>query len=342
MTNVLVCSYLENEHLARMRAVDPSVRVICEPELIAAPRYACDHVGERLERNEQQQRAWAALLREADVLFDFDYSDPPSLLRDGHNVRWVQASSSGIGQFVARHELYRSGAQFTTAAGVHARPLAEFALWGMLAFANNYPTARRQQREARWQRFARDEIGGATLAVVGLGSIGSAVARLAGAVGMRVVGSKRNVAGVDPASLYVDRLYPAEEVATMVAEADYVCLAAPHTDETAGLLDQDVLSAMRPGSVLVNIGRGSLVEEGALLRALREGPLAGAVLDVAPVEPLPPEHPLWAMDNVIVFPHSASTSTRENERLTDLFCDNLDRLLRGEPLRNRYVHERQY
>ncbi len=340
--NVLICSYLEEEHRQRIAAVHPDVRVMFEPALIAAPRYACDHVGVRIERDADQRRAWADLVAQADAQFDFDYSDPTSLLRDGQRVRWVQATSAGIGQFVAHHELQRSQAQFTTAAGVHARPLAEFALWGMLAFANNYPTARKQQRASHWQRFARTEIEGATVAIVGLGSIGRMVAQLARAVGMRVIGSKRTVDGVDPASLHVDRLYQADDVVAMIEEADYVCLAAPHTSATVGLLDDAALQSMRPGSVLINIGRGSLVDEAALLRALRDGPLAGAVLDVTPVEPLPPEHPLWTMDNVIVFPHSASTSTRENERLTDLFCDNLSRLLRDEPLRNRYEHERQY
>ncbi|CAN5660333.1 D-2-hydroxyacid dehydrogenase [soil metagenome] len=342
MTDVLICSYLEEEHRQRIEAVDPTVRVTFEPSLIAEPRYACDHVGRRLERDTEQRRAWGERMRNADVLFDFDYSDPTSLLRDGAKVLWVQATSAGIGQFVAHHELQRSQAQFTTAAGVHARPLAEFALWGMLAFASEYPTARRQQRAGRWQRFARGEVEGKTLAVVGLGSIGRTVARLASAIGMRVIGSKRTIDGVDPASLFVERLFPSNEVVPMIAQADYVCLAVPHTKETVGLLDHEALQAMRSGSVLVNIGRGSLVDEEALVHALREGPLAGAVLDVAPVEPLPAEHPLWSMDNVIVFPHSASTSTRENERLTDLFCDNLGRLMRGEALRNHYVHEREY
>ena len=341
MTNVLVCSYLEPALIDRIRAVDPSLRVTFEPSLIGAPRYAADHVGVRFERDEAQRAAWTALLREADVLFDFDYLDPTSLLRDGERVRWVQASSAGIGELVRRFGLDASVAVFTTAAGVHARPLAEFVLWGMLAFAKDYPTARLQQREGRWARFAGSDLEGATLAVVGLGAVGREVARLAGLIGVRVVGSKRSVDGIDPASLHVDRLYPMSEVQAMVQGADYVCIATPHTPETVGLLD-DVLPTMREGSVLINIGRGSAVGEGPLLHALEHGPLRGAVLDVTPVEPLPEGHPLWSMDNVIVFPHSASTSVRENERLVDLFTDNLRRFLAGEPLRNVFVAERHY
>jgi len=340
--NVLVCSHLEPEHLAAIRAVDPSVEVSFHPDLIRKPRYVADHIGEPLERSPEQAARWAEAMAKADVLFDFDYADPESLLRDGHHVRWVQASSAGIGEFVERFDLDRSTALFTTAAGVHARPLAEFVLFGMLAFANNYPRARRQQREGRWERFVGGEIQGATLAIVGLGSIGREVARLARSVGVRVVGCKRTVTGVDAATLGVDALYAFADLHEMVAEADYVCLVAPQTPETEGMFDDAAFAAMKPDSVLINIGRGGLVQEDALMRALDEGPLAGAVLDVTPTEPLPDGHPLWSRDDVIVFPHSASTSVRENERLTKLFCDNLRSFQAGTPLRNVYRHERGY
>ncbi|MFN2323466.1 MAG: D-2-hydroxyacid dehydrogenase [Trueperaceae bacterium] len=342
MPNVLICSYLEPEHLARIRAVDPSVDVSYHPDLIRTPRYVADHVGEPLERTPEQQERWAEAMAKADVLFDFDYVEPESLVRDGRNVRWVQASSAGIGGVVEQFELDRSSATFTTAAGVHARPLAEFVLFGMLAFANNYPRARRQQREERWERFVGGEIEGATLAIVGLGSIGREVARMARSVGVRVVGSKRSVDGVDAADLGVDQLYAFADLHEMVADADYVCLVAPQTPETEGLFDDAAFAAMKSGSVLINIGRGGLVQEDALMRALDDGPIAGAVLDVTPIEPLPDGHPLWARDDVIVFPHSASTSVRENDRLTELFCDNLRAFIDGRPLKNVYVHDRRY
>lgn len=342
MPNVLICSYLEPELVDRVRAVDPSLYVHYRPDLIPAPRFVSDHTGHPFVRDEAQRRAWASLMGDADVLFDFDYTDPSGQLRDGANVRWVQASSAGIGQFVAKHGFERSGAVFTTAAGVHARPLAEFVVWGMLAFAKDYPVARRQQREGVWQRFVGGELEGSTLAVVGLGSIGREVARLAGALGVRVVGTKRTTEGVAASDLGVDELFAWRDTREMVAQADYVCLIAPYTDETAGMMDDAMLQSMRPGSVLINIGRGGLVVEDALLRALTDGPLHGAVLDVTPTEPLPEGHALWSLDNVIVFPHSASTSVRENARLTDLFCDNLRRFLDGRPLRNVFEPARQY
>ncbi len=342
MPNVLVCSYLEPEWIERIQAVDPAVEVTYRTDLIPRPRYVADHIGHPFERTPEQAAAWARLMADADVLFDFDYVDPASLARDGQRVRWVQATSAGIGQFVERHGLLRPGLTFTTASGVHARPLAEFVLWGMLAFAKAYPVARRQQREHVWRRFVGGELLGATLAVVGLGNIGREVARLARAIGMRVVGTKRSVDGVTAAELGVDALYPWPETRALVAMADYVCLVAPHTRDTVGLFDAGTIAAMKPSSVLINIGRGSAVDEVALLAALEGGHLRGAVLDVAAHEPLPPDHPLWSRDDVIVFPHSASTSVRENERLVELFCGNLRRWLDGAPLRNVYDAERQY
>lgn len=342
MPNILVCSYLESEHLARIRDVDPSVEVTFLPDLIASPRYVSDHTGAPWTRSPEQAERWASAMAAADVLFDFDYADPQSLLRHGRDVRWVQASSAGIGTFVEQHGLNGAPAVFTTAAGIHARPLAEFVLFGMLAFANDYPRARRQQREGRWERFVGGEIEGATLAIVGLGSIGVEVARLARRAGVRTIGSKRTVGGVRADDLCVDELYRFDSLHEMLPEADYLCLAAPHTPETDGLMDREAFAAMKNGSVLINIGRGGLVREEALMWALDEGPLKGAVLDVAPVEPLPAGHPLWSRDDVIIFPHSASTSVKENERLTRLFCENLDAFLGDRPLANVYDHARRY
>ena len=342
MPNVLICSYLEPELVERIAASAAGVAVRYRPDLIPAPRFVADHSGHPFARDADQRAEWSALMREADVLFDFDYTDPKSLLSDGAGVRWVQATSAGIGQFVEKHGLHRPGTTLTTAAGVHAKPLAEFVLWGMLAFAKGYPIARAQQREGRWKRFVGGELGEATLAIVGLGSIGREVARMARAQGLRVIGTKRTTEGFTAEQVGVDELYAWRDLHAMIGVADYVCLIAPHTRETVGMMDAAAFAAMKRGSVLINIGRGTLVQEQALMDALDHGPLAGAVLDVTPVEPLPEGHPLWSRDDVIVFPHSASTSVRENERLTDLFLDNLQRFRGGAPLRNVYDPERQY
>lgn len=342
VTQILVCSYLEPEYVERIRAFDPRIAVEFRPDLLPAPRFAADHIGAPFERSASQQAEWEDLMRRSDVLFDFDHVDPRGICRYGASVRWVQATSAGIGDYVQRFQLHDLDATFTTASGVHARPLAEFVLWAMLAFAKRYPVARAQQRAHVWQRFSAEEVQGKTLAIVGLGSIGKEVARLAGLLGVRVVGTKRDTISCDPASLNVERVYPNGQLREMVATADFVCLAAPNTPETAGMVDREVIAAMKQESVLINIGRGSLVDEAVLIEALRERRLAGAVLDVAAREPLPEDHPFWSMENVIVFPHSASTSNRENERITSLFLDNLERYLGDRPLRNVFQAERAY
>ena len=343
MTNLLICSYLEPEHIATIKRVSQKVNVQYHPELLPPPRYQADHAGAAgFQRNPAQQAQWQALLNEAEVMFDFDYSGLEHLHEHAHKVRWIQASSAGIGQLVKRLALHRLGATLTTAAGVHARPLAEFVLWAMLAFAKNYPLARQQQRAQHWERFHNDDLEGKTLAVVGLGSIGREVARLARAMGLHVIGSKRSIEGLQPADVDVSALYALSDLQAMLAQADYVCLICPHTPETEGMMDAAAFAAMKPGSVFINIGRGALVQEEALLQALEQGPMQGAVLDVTSPEPLPPGHPLWEKDNVIIFPHSASTSRNENRRLVALFCDNLQRYLTGEPLRNVFDIDRLY
>ena len=342
MTDLLICSYLEPCHVDRIREVSDRVRVHYHPELLPRPRYPADHVGAPFERTPEQRARWHELVARTEVCFDVDYADLPGFVQHARSVRWIQASSAGIGRLVPREGLDRLNAVFTTAAGVHAPPLAEFVAWAMLAFAKNYPRARAQQRAHMWQRFHTTDLAGSTLAIVGLGSIGRRVAATARALGVRVVATKRTLDGLDAASLGVDELAPLSDLQRILAEADYVCLVAPHTEETEGMIGTRELAVMKPGAVLINIGRGALVQEKPLLDALRDGPLGGAVLDVAPQEPLPPEHPLWDMDNVILFPHSASTSSRENERLTELFVDNLRRYLAGDELRNVFDPARQY
>jgi glyoxylate/hydroxypyruvate reductase len=341
LTDILICSYLEPEHVARIEAAQ-GARVHYRPDLIPEPRYAADHIGRPFTRSPKQAGEWQVLMARAEVLFDFDHVDPEGMVAHGRNVRWVQATSAGIGQYVKRHRLERMDATFTTAAGVHARPLAEFVIWALLTFAKNYPQARRQQAARLWQRFHNDDLEGKTLAIVGLGSIGREVAKSARHFGMRVLATKRTVAGVDPHDLGVDALYPLSELHAMLGQADAVVLILPHTDETEGLISAPEFAAMKPGALLVNIGRGASVDEGALLAALQSGKLQGAVLDVAAQEPLPPEHPLWGLENVFIFPHSASTSKNENGRLVTLFLDNLERYRAGCPLRNVFDAERLY
>lgn len=338
---VAICSYLEPDLVARIRGRFPQLTIHYYPELLPAAQFPADHHGAPFTRTPAQQARWQALLERVEVCFDFDRLTP-EVQRSASNVRWLQATSSGIGQYAKRHGFDQSDIVLTNAAGIHARPLAEFVVWAMLSFAKDYPKARQQQRDHHWQRFAGSEVLEHTLAIVGLGRIGQEVAKLAKLMGMQVIGSKRRTEGLAAADLNVDELYQHSDLAALAARADYLCLVVPHTDETENMVDASILAQMKPDSVLINIGRGALVDEAALIDTLQTKRIRGAVLDVAATEPLPKDNPLWDMDNVLIFPHSASTSVQENTRLVDLFCDNMTRYLAGEPLINVIDLERLY
>jgi phosphoglycerate dehydrogenase-like enzyme len=250
---------------------------------------------------------------------------------------------AGAGELVARagmsaDELARVA--FTSAAGVHAVPLAEFAMLGILAFRRGLPGLLADARERRWRAHEPvAELEGATLLVIGAGSIGRRVAALATAFGMRVVGVRRR-AGEAVAGF--DEMHGAEALGALLPGAHAVVVTLPMTRGTAGMLGREQVAAMRRGAIFVNVGRGGVVDEPALVEALRSGRLAGAALDVFAQEPLPSESPLWDLPNVILSPHTAAMSARENERIVDLFCDNLARYLDGRPLRSRIDVEHFY
>ncbi len=342
MVNVVICSYLEPELIEKIRAVDARLTVEYHPELLPKPRYKADHVGSKLERSIDDQARWEGLLAQAEVLFDFDYTGLAHLPERAPKVRWIQASSAGIGQFISRQNYARMNAVFTTSSGVHARPLAEFAIMSMLEVVKRRDLARQQQRDHVWARFSTDELSGKTLAIVGLGKIGLEVAKLAKAFGVRVIATKRKIEGLAPAALGVDALFAWTDLHAMLAQSDFVCLATPHTPETENLIDASALNAIKPGAVLINVARGAVVNEPAMIGALQTGRLGYAALDVVAVEPLPPDSPLWDMENVSIYHHSASTNDRENERIVDLFCQNLRRYLAGEQLLNELDIERMY
>jgi glyoxylate/hydroxypyruvate reductase len=334
MVNVLICSYLEPELVEHIRALDQQLNVEYHPDLLPKPRYQADHVGEKLERTPEQHARWLELLGQAEVLFDFDYTATKVLPERAPNVRWIQASSAGIGQFVHRLGYARMNAVFTTSSGVHARPLAEYTIMSMLEVVKQRDLARQKQVEHHWQRFSTIELSGKTLAIVGLGKIGLEVAKLAKPFDMIVIASKRNTENQTASSFGIDALYNMTDLHDMLSRADFICLAVPHTPETENLIDQAAFNAMKSGAVLINIARGAVVVESAMIAALELGKLAHAALDVVATEPLPADSPLWDMPNVSIYHHSASTNDRENIRIVELFCQNLKLYLNREPLLN--------
>jgi phosphoglycerate dehydrogenase-like enzyme len=223
---------------------------------------------------------------------------------------------------------------------VHGAPLAEFALLGLLHFAKGMPRLACRQQATRWERHTMSLLRGSRVLLVGLGGVGREVARLLDAVGVEVCG-----AGLPGRSYQVPgvRDYVADtRIGDVLGRVDALILACPLTERTRHLIGRRELGQLRPGAVVVNLSRGQVVDETALIDALADGRIAGACLDVFETEPLPPTSPLWAMENVIISPHSASTVAEENRLLTDLFIDNMGRWLTGEPLRNVFDKDAGY
>ena len=334
--NVLIASFLEAEHVDRIRLVDPRLNVIYEPELLRQPRYAADHKGHPRERTPEEEARWREHLGEADILFDFDQTHLEDLPEVAPKVGWIQSTSSGIGPFVEnmRYAERMPDTVFTRASGVHAQPLAEFCVMVMLLFRKGLFRIMGDQKRKHWERYAGTDLAGRTLLVVGLGAVGIEVARMAKSIGMKVIGVDQPGFLFDPDSLPLERFHPVGELREALPLAEHLVLIAPHTPQTENLIGAEELALLPEGAVLINIARGALVDEEALAAALTSGHLAGAGLDVFAQEPLPEHSPLWDMPNVLVSPHSASTSDRENGRITDLFCENLRRYLAGQQLLN--------
>jgi phosphoglycerate dehydrogenase-like enzyme len=333
-SRLLVCSYLEPDLVDRIRAAAPDVDVVDAPELLPVPRYPCDHTGAARDLGQAELARWDGLLAEAEICFDFDWRDPADLLARAPRLRWLQATSAGIGGYVERLGLASSDITFTTAAGVHAVPLAEFVLTGVLHFVKDVPHLERMQRERTWERYAAGSLAGRRALVVGLGSIGRRVVEVLSGLGVEVWGAGR------PGHHYdlprATRIGTTADLDELLPKCSIVVLCTPLTSATEGLIGGAELAAMPPGTILVNIARGQVVDEPALIEALADRRLGGAVLDVTSVEPLPANSPLWGMDNVLISPHSASTLVTENAAIVELFIDNLGRYRSGAPLRNVY------
>ena len=263
-------------------------------------------------------------------MLDFPQYERQPILELAPRLRWVQTTSAGVGPLVKRLGLQDSDLLVTTASGIHAQPLAEFVFAALLFHTKELGRLQLEQRARQWNRFAGIELAGQTMAVIGPGRIGREIARVAHAFRMRVVALGRNNDPARAAELGIDRLYDRAGLPVMLAEADCLVICAPHTPETEGILGAAEFAALKPGAVFVNIGRGALIDEDALLTALRDGRVAFATLDVFQHEPLPADSPFWDMPNVLVNPHSASTVITENAKLTQRFIENLRHYLAGE------------
>ncbi|MEH2221085.1 MAG: D-2-hydroxyacid dehydrogenase [Nostoc sp.] len=245
-------------------------------------------------------------------------------------LRWQQSPSAGVNHILTPNFLQKD-IILTNGAGVHAIPISEFVLAFMLYHAKNLRKLQTLQDAHTWVRGVfLEELADATLLILGTGNIGQAIASRAKAFGVKVWGSRRHP---EPLPNF-DKIVGSDEWRSLLPAADYVVIATPLTPETKGLIDEAALRSMRQSAYLINIARGAIVDEVALLTALSEGWIAGAGLDTVATEPLPPESPLWSLPNAFITPHCSALSPRLRERIAQLFIDNLIRYQTGQPLRN--------
>jgi phosphoglycerate dehydrogenase-like enzyme len=259
---------------------------------------------------------------------------PPALLARMPNLRWYQQWGAGADWLMHHPEIATRDFIITNASGVHAIQISEHILALLLAFARRLPQACRAQLRGEWQRQEWEqifELAGKTMVLIGVGAIGARTARLAAALDVRVIGVRRDPAVPAPG---IEWMIGPDRLADVLPEADFVVLTVPLTHETRHIIGERELRLMKPAAHIVNIGRGGTIDEAALIRALREGWIAGAGLDVFEKEPLPADSPLWGMENVIITAHYAGATPNYHERAFAIFLDNLRRYKTGEPLRN--------
>lgn len=304
---ILILARLEERYLDQIRAVDPSLKV---------------------EVASEADRA-IALAPEAEVIVAWQI--PQAVMEQAGRLRWIHATAAGVDTLLFPAVL-DGKVLLTSSVGVHTTGLPEHVMALVLTFSRRLHLAVRNQMAHRWNRAASigEEVAGKTLGVLGLGAIGRALSHRASAFGMRVIGTKRTPEPIP----HVERILPPEGTDEVLRESDYVAAILPLTPQTRGLIDARALRLMKRTAVLINVGRGAVVQEAALIAALRAGTIAGAGLDVFEREPLPADSPLYDMENVVITPHVSGASPTYFDRATPFFCENLRRYLAGQPMAN--------
>jgi phosphoglycerate dehydrogenase-like enzyme len=255
----------------------------------------------------------------------------PALFRLEH-LRWFHSFSAGVDSPAFKIILDR-GTLLTNSSGASAPSIAQYVITMMLHRSKPVETWREQQARREWRPAQGRDLTGQTAGIIGTGAIGGEVARLAKAMGMRTIGARRS----GKPARHIDEMVTSRRLRYLLRESDFVVIACPLTKETEGLIGAAELAAMTPSATLINVARGRIVDEAALIEALERGTIDGACLDVFTVEPLPETSPLWSMPNVVVTPHNSGVSPLNMERAMAIFIDNLARFAAGKPLRNRVL-----
>jgi phosphoglycerate dehydrogenase-like enzyme len=300
-TNLLILDSNAEEYKS---ALEPEF-----PDLVIRPCKTESEVGDFIEK--------------ARILLTFSISD--ALIRKAVNLDWIQALGTGVDSILGLPSL-PNGVLLTSTRGIHGPQMSELAMLLMLALTRRFPDTVRNQDKAVWDRWPGELLWQKKAGILGLGAVGEEIARKCKAFGMTVYGINRSKKPADA----VDRLFGLDGLLTVAREVDYFIVVVPFTSETHGMVGAEVISAMKPGAFLLNLARGPVVDEKALIHALESGTLAGAALDVFDEEPLPKNHPFWQMKNVIVTPHVGGTSTSYVTQVLPIFQENLRRYLKGE------------
>lgn len=334
--HALITTPLEEAHLKKLRSISPRLTINYIPT-------------RRME--EIPVNVWDKI----EILYT-DVVLPSS--EQAPMLRWIQFHWAGIDRLVDAPILVEPDIVATTMSGASASQVAEYILTGLLALGHKLPAALSTQKNAewpadRWERFSPRELRGSTVGLVGYGSIARQAARLLQPFGAEVLAAKRDAMhpedtdympeGMgDPEGVLARRIYPIQALPSMVKECDYLVIVLPLTPATRGLIDADIFAAMKPGVYLVDVSRGGIVDPAALLKALKSGKIAGAMLDVFSQEPLPPDNPLWKLSSVIITPHISGISPFYDDRAVELFSENLHRYLGELPLYNRFTPDLGY
>ncbi len=338
MKKITVLSLIKftEEQLDKLRQVSPRL------DVYQATAASVDKLPPSLRNNIEVLYGWGKTIDEAHRL---------------PHLKWIQTYSAGVNNLLDK-PVWQSPVIISSMNGIHAIPMAEHALAMMLAFRWQIPTMLNLQHQAswateRWDKFSRPELRESALGIVGYGAIGRELARQANALGMRVLATNRsglrrpatgyNIPGVgDPQATIPDTIYPTNNLPAMLPQCDYVVVLTPLTLETRHLIDAAALESMKSSAVFINLSRGEVVDETALINTLQQGKIAGAGLDVFETEPLPADSPLWKLDNVIVSPHVSGFTPNYDDRASDVFAENLRRYLDGKTLLNQVKKERGY
>lgn len=329
VVNILVSTpIIDEKNFNKIAAVSPRIKVRDIWELSRA-----DFKGDSSAKDELD-----TALADAEIVYGLRL--PRDLITRAPKLKWVQVSSAGVDRFLD-DDFRNSPVIMTNASGIHATPIGEFVMEQMLMFAKNASFCFELKQKKQWQHYAPSVLRGKTVGIVGLGNIGKEVARLSKAFGMRVVAIRRSIPRTQRAR-NVDLMLPRQELSRLLAESDYVVITLPYTRETHSLFGETELRAMKPSAYLINIGRGGIIDEDILARALSENWIAGAGLDVFAAEPLPPESQLWELPNLLFSPHVSGDMEDYIGHATEVFSKNLKRYLEGKRLLNIVDKQRGY